>query len=164
MFLDSSEAPNPWQLPRVPPRTVLTGVAVETLGAPAAACEPVTGAIVLARAVQGASSPILAWEALCWQDMDRKTDKQSSKQSLPSPTVPSNCIAKRWYPGNNLQTKEYLLWRHGIYAQLWCFCILWWEIFYVISSVLTVCLFQFLSSQTRCWTHIMCCKALWWMA
>lgn len=61
----------------MPPLTVLTGVAVETLGAAAAPCEPVTGAIVLAQAVQGAASPILSWEALCWQDMDRKTDKQT---------------------------------------------------------------------------------------
>lgn len=61
------------------PLTVLTGVAVVTLGALAAAREPVAGAVVLARAVQAAAGPVLPWETFCWQDTDRKTGKQQQK-------------------------------------------------------------------------------------
>lgn len=67
------------------PLTVLTGVAVVTLGASAAAREPVAGAVVLARAVQAAAGPVLPWETFCWQDTDRKRQTTTTTKSLTSP-------------------------------------------------------------------------------
>ena len=94
-------------LPRVPPLTVLTGVAVVTLGALAAAREPVAGAVVLARAVQVAARPVLPWETFCWQDTDRK--KQTNKRKITDLTQKSSyviaCIAEVRCLYNKLQSQ-----------------------------------------------------------
>lgn len=170
VFLDYSEAPNLWQPPRAPPLTVLTGVAVEALGAVAAPCEPVTGAIVLAQAVQGAASPILPWQTFCWQDMDRKTDKQWNKQSLTSPRE-----ARLWQIAllrddarrTICRPKNICYEDTGFLHNCDAFTYFGEKSFMLYRCLnsnflilLTVCLFQIVSSQTRCWTCTMCCKAM----
>lgn len=134
--------------PRVPPLTVLTWVAIVTLRASAAACEPVAGAIVLAWAVQDTARPILPWQTFCWQNMDRKIDRQTNKNN--HWLHPEKLLCDSLH--NNLQTQgERLLWRR-ISAQLWCivWCIvsirIWIRIFLYYIDIQTAISLYFLQS------------------